>query len=180
MKGYSSILRCASPGREGFVGQAVLRPRIVLNFLLLFLVFPGSGFADRPFSFLNFTTLRSGQSFAVISEGRPIGSGRILRMDAGRFEFQFRVRVLTEVSATAQIQFTGQTGGKIRLHLRYDGQESGRVVAANEDTEADQFLANANILVFHYSGGRFFQFSRDSAGRNKMVTDWGAATLLPD
>ncbi len=142
--------------------------------------------ADSVFSFRKFTGLRTGDRFAVLVHPRPsfdttieVGEGMMNSLGPKRMQFHFKAKYLTrEISGQVKILYLRSEGSEDILQLDYSGVDNGKNFSLSEIVRADGILAAGNILTFQFdSSTKFFQFSRDSRGRNKMISDWGACIL---
>lgn len=148
---------------------------------------PGSSAAKSgaTFHFSRYIGLERGSRFSIVIKhpagNRIIGSGRILSRDAGNLEFQFEaagngMRIIGRV----RLQYLGENRRDLLFRLRYRGHRGGQNENSVEKVNVPGYLAGAGILTFRYGNqGHFFQLSRNSRGENKLVTDWGVATLIP-
>lgn len=139
------------------------------------------------FSFLKTMSLRQGDSFTVWvktpgllgSSLEKVGRGRVQTLNARALRFDFDVAILTRrISGDVNLKYKTRRGDDLILELVYSGKENDRAESSRETVKVDAFLASRGIVSFHYhKKRRFLQISRSSSGENKLVTDWGAATL---
>lgn len=142
--------------------------------------------ARTSFHFKNFSRLATGDRFQIIAltgyaAGSKIGTGKIQQLTARELRLNFSIQTIASgrIDGRIYLKHLGAQGRhKERFRLQYSGSTTAGPESATEEVLADGFLIQNGILAFHFFDRlRFFQLSVDTKGRNKFITNWGAARL---
>ncbi len=119
-------------------------------------------------------------TFRVIHRnGGDMGLARLLRAGPDQIEAELDVGMVAVGGFRGRVRLWRPAGGG-SWTLLVDGRgRDGKVRRLQETVRPDAFLLGQGVLTFRWeSGRRFFQFSRDSRGVPKVVTDWGTVSLV--
>ena len=135
--------------------------------------------ARKGFSFYNFLSLKSGK-FSIIVKGKEVGSGKILKISRKQLQLSFLLKPsYRKIQGYVLMKYKGSNRNHIFIRVKYTGKQNNRNERSDETVSVPTFLSENGILTFHYlKRKRFFQLSRNSRGKTKIVTDWGIATLI--
>lgn len=165
---------------------------LLIRYTFLITALFGTCYAERAviarpssFHFKNYLNLRTGDQFQIIASSglkqeQVIGTGRIYKLSAQRLHLQFKANPGgMSIEGSVRLTFLKREGEKLSLKLDYRGVQSGLSRQNSEVILVDSFLADNGILSLHYASRKYFlQLSRNRAGHNKFITDWGSARLI--
>jgi len=135
--------------------------------------------ARKSFSFYKFISLKKGK-FSIVVNGKEVGTGKIVKLNKKQLQLRFHLRpAFRKIQGFVNMRYKRSNRNHVFIRIKYKGKRKNRIEQSNETVTVPTFLANNGILTFHYmKRKRFFQLSRNSKGRTKIVTDWGIAALI--
>jgi len=133
------------------------------------------------FSLSSISAIQSGQRFQIRSEGKNIGEGQMVLLSAREMVIQFTARpARLPVEGRVALKMATRRNSGQTFQLNYEGRVAGQLEKGQEIVEDPDYLLRKGIISFSYKQGqRFFQLNRNPRGETILITDWGAAQLLP-